>query len=144
MTRHSHRRGTIANVTQPAQADFYFDEFKVELDAKKDKTKRMFFLQQVYKVINLFWYNDNTRVIPPSRCLSAHLNQEQLSERNKSVSIRKGQQFRESFTVYLPGASITDKLTTLDCVMRYSLKQGKEDELPFSPKTALISFITGM
>ena len=36
MTRHSHRRGTIANVTQPAQADFYFEEFRIELDAKKD------------------------------------------------------------------------------------------------------------
>ena len=36
MTRHSHRRGTIANVTQPAQADFYFDDFNVELDAKKN------------------------------------------------------------------------------------------------------------
>ena len=36
MTRHSHRRGTIANVTQPAQADYYHEEFNAELVAKKD------------------------------------------------------------------------------------------------------------
>ena len=54
MTRHSHRRGTIANATQPAQADFYFDEFKPELDAKKDhETEAALWNNRLFKTLNL-------------------------------------------------------------------------------------------
>lgn len=63
------------------------------LDVKKDHAKRMFFL-----------------------------NQEGFSSRNKTVNIRKNQLFKDSFTVYLTAAPISDKLTTLDAQVRYSLK----------------------
>lgn len=60
-------------------------ELQYVLDAKKDKTKRMFFLKN-----------------------------EGISSRNRTITLRKGNQWRDSFTVYVPGAGIHDKLTTLD------------------------------
>ncbi len=72
------------------------------LDAKKDKTKRMFFLR------------DEIR-----------------SVLNKTVTVRKGETIRDSHTVYLPGsASVHDKLTSLDVQMHYSLVRSRSRSRP--------------
>ncbi len=63
------------------------------LDAKKDKTKRMFFLSK-----------------------------ENRSQMNKTVTIRKGSTFQDTHTVYLSGSNVHDKLTSLDVQMHYSLR----------------------
>jgi integrin alpha 8 len=68
-------------------------ELQYLLDAKKQgKTKRMFFLKN-----------------------------EGLSSRNKTIVLKKGREWRDSFTVYVPGAGIHDKLTSLDVQVHYSL-----------------------
>ena len=60
-------------------------ELQYLLDAKKEKTKRLFFLQQ-----------------------------EGESQRNQTITVTKGQTFRESFKVHLPASGIHDKLTSID------------------------------
>lgn len=68
-------------------------ELQYLLDAKKQgKTKRMFFLKN-----------------------------EGLSSRNRTIVLKKGRQWTDSFTIYVPGAGIHDKLTSLDVQVHYSL-----------------------
>ena len=55
------------------------------LDAKKEQRKRMFFMSEEGK-----------------------------SRRKKTVTMLKGREFKESFTVYLSPAGVKDKLTSLD------------------------------
>ena len=55
------------------------------LDAKKEQRKRMFFMAE-----------------------------EGRSRRKKTITMLKGREFRESFTVYLSPAGVKDKLTSLD------------------------------
>lgn len=62
------------------------------LDAKKDKVKRMFFL-----------------------------NQEAQSTLNRTVTVSKGRKWEDKFTVYLLSGNIHDKLTSLDLQVRYAL-----------------------
>ena len=79
---------TISNIY------YYFScselDLQYLLDAKKDKTKRLFFLKQ-----------------------------EGESQRNKSITVTKGQTFRESFKVHLPASGIHDKLTSIDVQVRF-------------------------
>ena len=71
-------------------------ELQYLLDAKKQgKTKRMYFLKN-----------------------------EGLSSRNKTIVLKKGRQWSDSFTVYVPGSGIHDKLTSLDVQVHYSLTGG--------------------
>ena len=55
------------------------------LDAKKEQRKRMFFMSE-----------------------------EGRSRRSKTITMLKGREFKESFTVYLSPAGVKDKLTSLD------------------------------
>ena len=55
------------------------------LDAKKEQRKRMFFMSE-----------------------------EGQSRRKKTITMLKGREFKESFTVYLSPAGVKDKLTSLD------------------------------
>ena len=55
------------------------------LDAKKEQRKRMFFMAE-----------------------------EGRSRRKKTITMLKGREFKESFTVYLSPAGVKDKLTSLD------------------------------
>jgi hypothetical protein len=65
---------------------FFTDlELQYVLDAKKDKTKRLFFLEQ-----------------------------EGESQRNQTITAKKGRNWRQSFKVHLPASGIHDKLTSLD------------------------------
>ena len=67
-------------------------ELQYVLDAKKATAKRMFFLDP-----------------------------EGESSKNKTVTVRKGRLWRDSFTVYLPGTTVRDKLTTLDTQVNRAL-----------------------
>ena len=60
-------------------------ELQYILDAKKDKKKRLFFLQQ-----------------------------EGESQRNQSITVIKGRVWRQSFKAHLPASGIDDKLTSID------------------------------
>jgi hypothetical protein len=64
------------------------------LDAKKEKQKRLFLLQQ-----------------------------EGSSTKAKTITMLKDREFKETFKVYLPGSMINDKLTSLDVQLRYALGQ---------------------
>ena len=59
------------------------------LDAKKDKTKRMWFMDA-----------------------------EKMSVKNRTAIVQKGQKWRDTFTVYLAGPNIHDKLTSLDAQVK--------------------------
>ena len=50
------------------------------------------------------------------------LNQEGEHTRNRTAVISKNSRFTDTFDVYLPAGSITDKLTSLDAQVRYSLR----------------------
>ena len=69
-------------------------EFDLEylLDAKKDKQKRLFLLDA-----------------------------EGTSSMTKRIQIRKEQEYKDRFRVYLLGPNIKDKLTSLDVQVKYSL-----------------------
>ena len=73
----------------PGKMDFSLD---YNLDAKKEKQKRLFFLQEEGK-----------------------------SSRSRPIQMLKDREWKETFKVYLPGSKIHDKLTSLDIQMRYSL-----------------------
>ena len=73
----------------PNKLDFSLDYL---LDAKKEKQKRLFML-----------------------------NQEGTSTRSKTISMLKDREFKETFKVYLPGSQINDKLTSLEVQLRYAL-----------------------
>ena len=75
-------------------------EFELEyiLDAKKEKQKRLFFL-----------------------------GEEGQSLKSKRVSLLKDRSWSDNFKVYLPGASIDDKLTGLDVQARYALAAGQPE-----------------
>eukprot|EP00092_Neocalanus_flemingeri_P075464 GFUD01093478.1.p1 GENE.GFUD01093478.1~~GFUD01093478.1.p1 ORF type:complete len:1604 (-),score=365.26 GFUD01093478.1:1523-5899(-) len=73
----------------PNKMDFSLD---YNLDAKKEKQKRLFLLQEEGK-----------------------------SSRTRTISMLKDREFKETFKVYLLGSKIHDKLTSLDIQMRYSL-----------------------
>ena len=60
-------------------------ELQYVLDAKKEQRKRMFFMAE-----------------------------EGRSRRKKTITMLKGREFKESFTVYLSPAGVKDKLTSLD------------------------------
>jgi hypothetical protein len=68
------------------------------LDAKKEKQKRLFFLTE-----------------------------EGQSLKSKRVSLLKDRGWSENFKVYLPGASIDDKLTGLDVQARYALAAAQQE-----------------
>lgn len=67
-------------------------ELQYVLDAKKDKTKRLFFLKQ-----------------------------EGESSRNQTITVTKGLTWRESFKVHLAASGIHDKLTSIDVQVRFIL-----------------------
>jgi len=73
----------------PNKMDFSLD---YNLDAKKEKQKRLFLLQD-----------------------------EGRSSSSRTISMLKDREFKETFKVYLLGSKIHDKLTSLDIQMRYSL-----------------------
>jgi len=73
----------------PNKMDFSLD---YNLDAKKEKQKRLFLLQEEGK-----------------------------SAKTRTISMLKDREFKETFKVYLLGSKIHDKLTSLDIQMRYSL-----------------------
>ena len=60
-------------------------EIQYVLDAKKDKAKRLFFLTQ-----------------------------ENISTKNRTISISKSREWEDEFEVYLSPGNINDKLTALD------------------------------
>nr|XP_040578055.1 integrin alpha-PS2-like isoform X3 [Lepeophtheirus salmonis] len=76
------------------------------LDAKKDRSKRMFFLEN-----------------------------EGQSEKRQTIQIIKGQIWKKTFTVYLLPSRLHDKLTSLDLNIKYVMDElsnveGKEEILP--------------
>ena len=71
-------------------------ELQYVLDAKKEQRKRMFFMSE-----------------------------EGQSRRKKTITMLKGREFKESFTVYLSPAGVKDKLTSLDVQVSHRYKHSK-------------------
>ena len=78
-------------------------ELQYVLDAKKEQRKRMYFMSE-----------------------------EGRSRRKKTITMLKGREFKESFTVYLSPTGVKDKLTSLDVQVRFMVPSGIFDQRSIS------------